>query len=199
MSRHFWCLTMSYQCSFGHRLYRINAVKKDLSIQVSNLSWRLFCTCPLTYIRLDAMLCGFFRLTRLPAISTFWRYVDSRGDQSGKFTFKDDERMWKTWPVFNPQKRIWWTAVSLQLFLFFQPKTSTAFLWAMIAPLNASAKISEPNLTGEVISHCKCPHNISCGISLIRYQIYLWRLLIICRSPACRPARLPYLSGCSHI
>ena len=31
------------------------------------------------YVRLDAMLCGFFRLTRLPAASTFWRYVDSLG------------------------------------------------------------------------------------------------------------------------
>jgi hypothetical protein len=29
------------------------------------------------YIRLDAMVCGFFHLTRLPAASTFWRYVDS--------------------------------------------------------------------------------------------------------------------------
>ena len=32
-----------------------------------------------TYIRLDAMLCGFFRLTKLPVASTFWRYVDSLG------------------------------------------------------------------------------------------------------------------------
>ncbi len=32
-----------------------------------------------TYIQLDAMLCGFFRLTRLPVASTFWRYVDSLG------------------------------------------------------------------------------------------------------------------------
>jgi len=31
------------------------------------------------YIRLDAMLCGFFKVTRLPAASTFWRYVDSLG------------------------------------------------------------------------------------------------------------------------
>jgi hypothetical protein len=31
------------------------------------------------YIRLDVFLCGFFRLTRLPAASTFWRYVDSLG------------------------------------------------------------------------------------------------------------------------
>jgi len=29
------------------------------------------------YIRLDAMLCGFFNVTRLPVASTFWRYVDS--------------------------------------------------------------------------------------------------------------------------
>jgi hypothetical protein len=32
-----------------------------------------------TYIRLDAIMCGFFQLTRLPAASTFWRYVDSLG------------------------------------------------------------------------------------------------------------------------
>lgn len=31
------------------------------------------------YIRLDAMVCGFFELVRLPAASTFWRYVDSLG------------------------------------------------------------------------------------------------------------------------
>ena len=31
------------------------------------------------YIRLDAMLCGFFNITRLPAASTFWRYVDNLG------------------------------------------------------------------------------------------------------------------------
>ena len=39
-----------------------------------------------TYIRLDAMLCGFFRLTRLPAASTFWRYVNSLGvNQANSF------------------------------------------------------------------------------------------------------------------
>lgn len=32
-----------------------------------------------TFVRLDAMMCGFFRLTMLPAASTFWRYVDSLG------------------------------------------------------------------------------------------------------------------------
>jgi hypothetical protein len=32
-----------------------------------------------TYIRLDAIVCGFFQLTRLPVASTFWRYVDSLG------------------------------------------------------------------------------------------------------------------------
>jgi hypothetical protein len=30
-----------------------------------------------TYIRLDAMICGFFSLRRLPDASTFWRYLDS--------------------------------------------------------------------------------------------------------------------------
>ena len=32
-----------------------------------------------TYIRLDAIICGFFQLTRLPVASTFWRYLDSLG------------------------------------------------------------------------------------------------------------------------
>jgi hypothetical protein len=36
------------------------------------------------YIRLDAVLCGFFRLTRLPAASTFWRYVDNLGINQAK-------------------------------------------------------------------------------------------------------------------
>ena len=31
------------------------------------------------YVRLDAMLCGFFGVDRLPVASTFWRYLDSMG------------------------------------------------------------------------------------------------------------------------
>lgn len=31
------------------------------------------------YVRVDAMLCGFFRVQRLPAASTYWRYLDSLG------------------------------------------------------------------------------------------------------------------------
>ncbi len=39
-----------------------------------------------TYVRLDAMLCGFFRLTRLPVATTFWRYMDSLGiNQANSF------------------------------------------------------------------------------------------------------------------
>ncbi len=38
-----------------------------------NRIWHFSC------LRLDAMLCGFFNLTRLPAASTFWRYVNSLG------------------------------------------------------------------------------------------------------------------------
>ena len=41
-----------------------------------------------TYIRLDAMLCGFFRLTKLPVASTFWRYVDSMGINQGQSLIK---------------------------------------------------------------------------------------------------------------
>jgi hypothetical protein len=32
-----------------------------------------------TYVRLDSLLCGYFHLRRLPAASTYWRYVDSLG------------------------------------------------------------------------------------------------------------------------
>jgi hypothetical protein len=52
-----------------------------------------------TYIRLDAMLCGFFRLTKLPVASTFWRYVDSMGINQGQSLIKIAsclrERVWK--------------------------------------------------------------------------------------------------------
>ena len=51
------------------------------------------------YVRLDAMLCGFFRVTRLPAASTFWRYVDSLGINQGKSLLKVmeilRERVWQ--------------------------------------------------------------------------------------------------------
>ena len=52
-----------------------------------------------TYIRLDAMLCGFFRLPKLPVASTFWRYVDSMGINQAQSILKImaalRERVWK--------------------------------------------------------------------------------------------------------
>jgi hypothetical protein len=36
------------------------------------------------YVRLDAMLCGFFNVTKLPAATTFWRYVDNLGINQAK-------------------------------------------------------------------------------------------------------------------
>ena len=36
------------------------------------------------YIRLDALLCGFFGSDRLPAVCTFWRYGDSLGINQGR-------------------------------------------------------------------------------------------------------------------
>ena len=52
-----------------------------------------------TYIRLDAMVCGFFRLARLPAASTFWRYVNSLGINQAKCFLKImsivRERVWQ--------------------------------------------------------------------------------------------------------
>ena len=52
-----------------------------------------------TYIRLDAMLCGVFRLTKLPVATTFWRYMDSLGinqaDSFLKITSIMRERFWQ--------------------------------------------------------------------------------------------------------
>jgi len=51
------------------------------------------------YVRMDAMLCGFFSTTRLPAASTFWRYVDSLGINQAKSLLKVmsvlRERVWQ--------------------------------------------------------------------------------------------------------
>ena len=62
------------------------------------------------YIRLDAMLCGFFRLTRLPSASTFWRYVDSLGINQGKSLLKVmsilRERVWQLCDIGLIQIRI---------------------------------------------------------------------------------------------
>ncbi len=52
-----------------------------------------------TYIRLDAMLCGFFRLSKLPVASTFWRYLDSLGINQAQSLLKLmgilRERVWQ--------------------------------------------------------------------------------------------------------
>ncbi len=51
------------------------------------------------YVRFDAMLCGFFKVSRLPAASTFWRYVDSLGINQAKSVLKVAdilrERVWQ--------------------------------------------------------------------------------------------------------
>lgn len=51
------------------------------------------------YVRLDAMLCGFFQVSRLPAASTFWRYVDSLGINQASSLLKVGgilrERVWQ--------------------------------------------------------------------------------------------------------
>jgi len=45
------------------------------------------------------MLCGFFRLEKLPVVGTFWRYVDSMGINQGKSLLTAmsilRERVWK--------------------------------------------------------------------------------------------------------
>jgi hypothetical protein len=51
------------------------------------------------YVRLDAMLCGFFKVDRLPAASTYWRYVNSLGINQAKSILKVNsilrERVWQ--------------------------------------------------------------------------------------------------------
>lgn len=52
-----------------------------------------------TYIRLDALVCGFFRRTQLPVASTFWRYVNSLGINQANCLLKImgvlRERVWQ--------------------------------------------------------------------------------------------------------
>jgi hypothetical protein len=63
-----------------------------------------------TYIRLDAMLCGFFRLTKLPAATTFWRYVDSLGINQANCFLKMistlRERVWQLCDISYGRIRI---------------------------------------------------------------------------------------------
>ena len=62
------------------------------------------------YIRLDAMLCGFFNLSRLPAASTFWRYVDNLGINQARSLLKVisilRERVWQLCDLQYAQIRI---------------------------------------------------------------------------------------------
>ena len=52
-----------------------------------------------TFIRLDAIICGFFQLTQLPVASTFWRYVNSLGINQANSLLKImsvlRERVWQ--------------------------------------------------------------------------------------------------------
>ena len=62
------------------------------------------------YIRLDAMLCGFLNLSRLPAASTFWRYVDNLGINQAKSLLNVmsilRERVWQLCDLQYAQIRI---------------------------------------------------------------------------------------------
>ena len=62
------------------------------------------------YIRLDAMLCGFFNVTRLPVASTFWRYVNSLGINQAKSLLNVmsilRERVWQLCKIEFYQIRI---------------------------------------------------------------------------------------------
>ncbi|MBW1696564.1 MAG: transposase [Deltaproteobacteria bacterium] len=62
------------------------------------------------YIRLDALLCGFFSLSWLPAASTFWQYVDSLGINQAKSLLKVmsivRERLWQLCEIRLYQIRV---------------------------------------------------------------------------------------------
>ena len=45
------------------------------------------------YIRLEAMLCGIFRVDKLPASSTYWRYLDSLGINQARSLLRIISRM----------------------------------------------------------------------------------------------------------
>ncbi|MDY6827724.1 MAG: hypothetical protein SVV67_11310, partial [Bacillota bacterium] len=66
--------------------------------------------CHFAYVQLDAMLCGFFRLEKLPVVSTFWRYVDSMGINQGKSLLTVmsvlRERVWKQLGLYYGQINI---------------------------------------------------------------------------------------------
>jgi hypothetical protein len=62
------------------------------------------------YVRLDALLCGFFNLNRLPAASTFWHYVDNLGINQANSLLKVisilRERAWQLCDLQYAQIRI---------------------------------------------------------------------------------------------
>jgi len=66
--------------------------------------------CHFVYVQLDAMLCGFFSLEKLPVVSTFWRYVDSMGINQGKSLLTVmsvlRERTWKQLDLYYGQINI---------------------------------------------------------------------------------------------
>lgn len=66
--------------------------------------------CHFVYVQLDAMLCGFFSLEKLPVVSTFWRYVDSMGINQGKSLLTVmsvlRERVWKQLDLYYGQINI---------------------------------------------------------------------------------------------
>jgi hypothetical protein len=62
------------------------------------------------YVRVDAMLCGYFGLNRLPAASTFWRYVNSLGLNQAQSLLNMNsilrERVWQLADIEYYQIRI---------------------------------------------------------------------------------------------
>jgi len=81
----------SRDCKIGH--YGMMAGILMLLFIGFNRIWHFF------YVRLDALLCGFFRVTQLPVASTFWRCVDSLGINQAKSLLRLmsilRERVWK--------------------------------------------------------------------------------------------------------
>ena len=88
---HFAYIAPSRQPKLGHYSMMVGIVM--LLFIGFNRIWHF------VYVRLDAMLCGFFKVDRLPAASTYWRYVNSLGINQARSILKVNsilrERVWQ--------------------------------------------------------------------------------------------------------
>jgi len=59
------------------------------------------------YIQLDALLCGIFKVARLPYVTTFWRYVDSMGINQGQFSLRSMQALPLLMVTSALRERVW--------------------------------------------------------------------------------------------